>query len=267
MIIEIIKSILLGIVQGITEWLPISSTGHLIIFESFLQMNFQKEFIDTFFVVIQLGSILAVIILFFNKINPFQKNKEEVKNKISLWLKIIIASIPVAICGFLFEDKIDELLYNPFVVAVMLILFGIVILLVEKYKQRFVIEDIKDITFKVAFFIGVFQVLALIPGTSRSGATIVGALILGLSRKSASEFSFILAIPALLGAGILKLLKMGLAFSLTEWIVLIIGVVTAFIVSILVIKLILNYIKKHDFKVFGYYRIILGIIILLFFIS
>ena len=267
MIIEIIKSILLGIVQGITEWLPISSTGHLIIFESFLQMNFQKEFIDTFFVVIQLGSILAVIILFFNKINPFQKNKEEVKNKISLWLKIIIASIPVAICGFLFEDKIDELLYNPFVVAVMLILFGIVILLVEKHKQRFVIEDIKDITFKVAFFIGVFQVLALIPGTSRSGATIVGALILGLSRKSASEFSFILAIPALLGAGILKLLKMGLAFSLTEWIVLIIGVVTAFIVSILVIKLILNYIKKHDFKVFGYYRIILGIIILLFFIS
>lgn len=267
MIIEIIKSILLGIVQGITEWLPISSTGHLIIFESFLQMNFQKEFIDTFFVVIQLGSILAVIILFFNKINPFQKNKEEVKNKISLWLKIIIASIPVAICGFLFEDKIDELLYNPFVVAVMLILFGIVILLVEKYKQKFVIEDIKDITFKVAFFIGVFQVLALIPGTSRSGATIVGALILGLSRKSASEFSFILAIPALLGAGILKLLKMGLAFSLTEWIVLIIGVVTAFIVSILVIKLILNYIKKHDFKVFGYYRIILGIIILLFFIS
>jgi len=267
MIIEIIKSILLGIVQGITEWLPISSTGHLIIFESFLQMNFQKEFIDTFFVVIQLGSILAVIILFFNKINPFQKNKEEVKNKISLWLKIIIASIPVAICGFLFEDKIDELLYNPFVVAVMLILFGIVILLVEKYKQKFVIEDIKDITFKVAFFIGVFQVLALIPGTSRSGATIVGALILGLSRKSASEFSFILAIPALLGAGILKLLKMGLAFSLTEWIILIIGVVTAFIVSILVIKLILNYIKKHDFKVFGYYRIILGIIILLFFIS
>jgi len=267
MIIEIIKSILLGIVQGITEWLPISSTGHLIIFESFLQMNFQKEFIDTFFVVIQLGSILAVIILFFNKINPFQKNKEEVKNKISLWLKIIIASIPVAICGFLFEDKIDELLYNPFVVAVMLILFGIVILLVEKYKQRFVIEDIKDITFKVAFFIGVFQVLALIPGTSRSGATIVGALILGLSRKSASEFSFILAIPALLGAGILKLLKMGLAFSLTEWIILIIGLVTAFIVSILVIKLILNYIKKHDFKVFGYYRIILGIIILLFFIS
>lgn len=267
MIIEIIKSILLGIVQGITEWLPISSTGHLIIFESFLQMNFQKEFIDTFFVVIQLGSILAVIILFFNKINPFQKNKEEVKNKISLWLKIIIASIPVAICGFLFEDKIDELLYNPFVVAVMLILFGIVILLVEKYKQKIVIEDIKDITFKVAFFIGVFQVLALIPGTSRSGATIVGALILGLSRKSASEFSFILAIPALLGAGILKLLKMGLAFSLTEWIILIIGVVTAFIVSILVIKLILNYIKKHDFKVFGYYRIILGIIILLFFIS
>ncbi|MFA5696514.1 MAG: undecaprenyl-diphosphate phosphatase [Bacilli bacterium] len=267
MIIEIIKSILLGIVQGITEWLPISSTGHLIIFESFLQMNFQKEFIDTFFVVIQLGSILAVIILFFNKINPFQKNKEEVKNKISLWLKIIIASIPVAICGFLFEDKIDELLYNPFVVAVMLILFGIVILLVEKYKQKFVIEDIKDITFKLAFFIGVFQVLALIPGTSRSGATIVGALILGLSRKSASEFSFILAIPALLGAGILKLLKMGLAFSLTEWIILIIGVVTAFIVSILVIKLILNYIKKHDFKVFGYYRIILGIIILLFFIS
>ncbi|NLD78826.1 MAG: undecaprenyl-diphosphate phosphatase [Mollicutes bacterium] len=267
MIIEIIKSILLGIVQGITEWLPISSTGHLIIFESFLQMNFQKEFIDTFFVVIQLGSILAVIILFFNKINPFQKNKEEVKNKISLWLKIIIASIPVAICGFLFEDKIDELLYNPFVVAVMLILFGIVILLVEKYKQKFVIEDIKDITFKVAFFIGVFQVLALIPGTSRSGATIVGALILGLSRKSASEFSFILAIPALLGAGILKLLKMGLAFSLTEWIILIIGLVTAFIVSILVIKLILNYIKKHDFKVFGYYRIILGIIILLFFIS
>ncbi len=167
----------------------------------------------------------------------------------------------------LFEDKIDELLYHPFVVAVMLILFGIVILLVEKYKQNFVIEDIKDITFKLAFFIGVFQVLALIPGTSRSGATIVGALILGLSRKSASEFSFILAIPALLGAGILKLLKMGLAFSLTEWIILIIGVVTAFIVSILVIKLILNYIKKHDFKVFGYYRIILGIIILLFFIS
>lgn len=266
MIIEIIKSIFLGIVQGITEWLPISSTGHLIVTESFLQMNFQKQFIDTFFVVIQLGSILAVIILFFNKINPFQKNKEEVKNKISLWLKIIIASLPVAICGFLFEDKVDELLYTPLVVAIMLIIFGIVILLVEKYKKKIVIENIKDLTYKVAFLIGIFQVLALIPGTSRSGATIVGALILGLSRKSASEFSFILAIPALLGAGLIKLLKIGFAFSATEWIVLIIGTVTAFIVSILVIKLILNYIKNHDFKVFGYYRIILGIIILLFFI-
>lgn len=266
MIIEIIKSIFLGIVQGITEWLPISSTGHLIVSESFLQMNFQKQFIDTFFVVIQLGSILAVIILFFNKINPFQKNKEEVKNKISLWLKIIIASLPVAICGFLFEDKVDELLYTPLVVAIMLIIFGIVILLVEKYKKKIVIENIKDLTYKVAFLIGIFQVLALIPGTSRSGATIVGALILGLSRKSASEFSFILAIPALLGAGLIKLLKIGFAFSATEWIVLIIGTVTAFIVSILVIKLILNYIKNHDFKVFGYYRIILGTIILLFFI-
>ncbi len=266
MIIEIIKSIFLGIVQGITEWLPISSTGHLIVSESFLQMNFQKQFIDTFFVVIQLGSILAVIILFFNKINPFQKNKEEVKNKISLWLKIIIASLPVAICGFLFEDKVDELLYTPLVVAIMLIIFGIVILLVEKYKKKIVIENIKDLTYKVAFLIGIFQVLALIPGTSRSGATIVGALILGLSRKSASEFSFILAIPALLGAGLIKLLKIGFAFSATEWIVLIIGTVTAFIVSILVIKLILNYIKNHDFKVFGYYRIILGIILLLFFI-
>lgn len=266
MIIEIIKSIFLGIVQGITEWLPISSTGHLIVTESFLQMNFQKQFIDTFFVVIQLGSILAVIILFFNKINPFQKNKEEVKNKISLWLKIIIASLPVAICGFLFEDKVDELLYTPLIVAIMLIIFGTVILLVEKYKKKIVIENIKDLTYKVAFLIGIFQVLALIPGTSRSGATIVGALILGLSRKSASEFSFILAIPALLGAGLIKLLKIGFAFSATEWIVLIIGTVTAFIVSILVIKLILNYIKNHDFKVFGYYRIILGIIILLFFI-
>lgn len=266
MIIEIIKSIFLGIVQGITEWLPISSTGHLIVTESFLQMNFQKQFIDTFFVVIQLGSILAVIILFFNKINPFQKNKEEVKNKISLWLKIIIASLPVAICGFLFEDKVDELLYTPLIVAIMLIIFGTVILLVEKYKKKIVIENIKDLTYKVAFLIGIFQVLALIPGTSRSGATIVGALILGLSRKSASEFSFILAIPALLGAGLIKLLKIGFAFSATEWIVLIIGTVTAFIVSILVIKLILNYIKNHDFKVFGYYRIILGTIILLFFI-
>ena len=263
---EIVKAIILGIVQGITEWLPISSTGHLILFEDMLKFNLSETFINVFLVVIQLGSIIAVIVLFFKKLNPIKVNKQERNETINLWFKIAVATIPAGLIGFLFEEQIDKWLYNPVTVAVMLIIYGIIFIILESLNKKPKTNDLKEITYKLALGIGIFQMLALIPGTSRSGATIVGAIILGTARYTASEFSFFLAIPTMLGASAYKLFKYGFNFNGFEWMILLVGSITAFIVSLWVIRFLLEYIKKHDFKVFGYYRIILGIIVLTLFL-
>lgn len=271
-IIEIIKAIILGIVQGITEWLPISSTGHMIIIDSLLSMKvyadeaINKEFVDMFFVVIQLGSILAVLFLYFNKLNPFAKNKDE-KEKvrtIRLWIKVLIASIPAGIVGILFDDYIDTLLYKPIPVAIALIVYGIAFIIIEMKKPQVKIETMGKLTFKTAAFIGMFQMLALIPGTSRSGSTILGSLLLGVSRPLATEFSFFLSIPVMFGASLLKLIKLDISLDIFGISVLLIGMITAFIVSVFAIKELMKYIRKNDFKIFGYYRIIVGIVVILF---
>lgn len=263
---EIIKAFILGIVQGITEWLPISSTGHLIIIENIFKFNLSVSFVNTFFVLIQLGSIIAVVVLFFKKLNPFKKEVKERNNTISLWFKIAVATIPAGIAGFLFADQIDSVLYNPITVAVMLIVYGIIFIILESKDRKPKTNDLQQISFKLALGIGLFQMLALIPGTSRSGATIIGAVFLGTSRYVASEFSFFLAIPTMLGASAYKLVKSGFSFSSLEIAVLLVGSITAFLVSIWAIKFLLDYIKKHDFKVFGYYRIVLGLVVLLFYL-
>ena len=268
--LDIIKTIILGIIEGITEWLPISSTGHMILAEEFLKLNVSSQFWEMFLVVIQLGAILAVLVLFFKNLFPwgFKKTKEETKKTFNLWFKILIACIPAGIIGVLFNDKIDELFYNYWTVAVTLIIYGFLFIVIENYnknKQPQVKEESK-ITYKQAFLIGVFQLLALIPGTSRSGATILGGLILGLDRSVAASYTFYLAIPIMFGASLLKFIKFGLLFTNTEMMILIIGMLTAFIVSILAIKFLLKYIKRNDFKIFGYYRIILGVIVLLYFL-
>ena len=265
--LEILKAVILGIVQGITEWLPVSSTGHLILVEEFIKFDLSQIFINTFFVVIQFGSILAVIVLFFRKLNPFDryKNRIEKKDTFHLWIKIAIASVPAGIIGFLFDDMIEEALYNPTTVALMLIVYGVLFIVVENRRKRPRITELNDLGYFTAFSIGLFQVLALIPGTSRSGATILGAVLLGTSRYIAAEFSFFMAVPVMIGASGYKLLKAGLIFSGLEWIVLTIGSIVAFVVSIFVIKFLMDYIKKNDFKVFGYYRIILGFIVLAYF--
>ncbi|WP_315165856.1 undecaprenyl-diphosphate phosphatase [Metaclostridioides mangenotii] len=266
-LIEILKAVVLGIVQGITEWLPVSSTGHMILVDEFIKLNFSASFINTFLVVIQFGSILAVLLIFFKKLNPFDKDKTSIqKNEtIDLWIKVIIAIIPSGVIGVLFEDKIDELFFNSTVVAIALIVYGIIMIMLENRNKKPKFNSFKDVTYKLAFSIGIFQCLALIPGTSRSGSTIIGAVLLGTSRFVAAEFSFFMAIPTMLGASALKLLKTGFAFSGFEWLVLLIGSVVAFLVSVVVIKLFMDYIKKHDFKPFGYYRIVLGIIVLAYF--
>jgi undecaprenyl-diphosphatase len=265
--IEILKSVLLGVIQGITEWLPVSSTGHMILVNEFLKLNFSDTFINTFLVVIQLGSILAVVLLFFKKLNPFDgdKNSEQKRDTIDLWIKVIISIIPIGIVGVLFEDKIYELFYNSTVVAIALIAYGVILILLENRNKTPKYNNFKDVTYKTALAIGVFQCLALIPGTSRSGSTIIGAVLLGTSRYVAAEFSFFMAIPTMFGASAIKLLKAGFAFTSFEWLILIVGSVVAFLVSIVVIKLFMDYIKKHDFKVFGYYRIVLGILVLAYF--
>lgn len=280
MILEIIKSIIFGIAQGITEWLPISSTGHLILVEQFLKFNeVSPNFWNVFEVVIQFGSILAVVILYFKKIWPFTTNKEKgIKNRgllsfvnkdiMNLWGKILVACVPAAVIGFLLDEVFEKLFYNPFCIAIALIVFGVAFILIENRRTtKKAKKDTTDkITYKDAVIIGCFQLLAAIfPGTSRSGATIIGSLLLGLSRPNAAEFTFYLAIPTMFGASLLKLVKYGLAFTSTEIILLIVGMVVAFVVSIFVIKFLMTYIKKHDFKVFGYYRIILGIIVLIWF--
>lgn len=270
--IEILKSILYGIVEGITEWLPISSTGHMILLEEIMPMNVSKSFWSMFLVVIQLGAILAVVVLYWNKIFPFRKNKEgkytSVKSIWILWSKILVATIPAAVIGLALDDWIDAHLYNGFVVAVMLILVGVAFIYIENRNKdmRPSVNSLSALSYKDALIIGLFQVVAaVLPGTSRSGATIVGGLMIGVSRAVAAEFTFFLAIPVMFGASLLKLVKFGLAFSVLEFFILVIGMVVAFFVSIFVIRFLMSYIKKHDFKVFGWYRIVLGAFVLIFF--
>ncbi len=265
--LEILNAIILGVIQGITEWLPVSSTGHMILADEFIKMNMSKQFMSTFFVVIQFGSILAVLTIFFKKLNPFDSSKTDLQKKdtVNLWVKVIIAVIPSGLIGVLFEDKIDELFFNPTTVAIALIVYGIIMIMLENRNNKPLVNDFSQLTYILALGIWLLQCLALIPGTSRSGSTIIGAVLLGSSRYIAAEFSFFLAIPTMLGASALKLVKTGFSFTGFEWLVLGIGSVVAFVVSILAIKFLLDYIKKHDFKVFGYYRIVLGIIVLTYF--
>jgi len=267
--IEILKSIFLGIVEGITEWLPISSTGHMILVDEWIKLNMSDEFKEMFLVVIQLGAILAVVALYWRKLIPFSfKPKIEVnKNIMSLWFKIIVACVPAGIIGILFDDKIDEMFYNAWTVAFTLILYGVLFIIIENRnkKLRVKMNSLSEVTYNTALLIGIFQLLSLIPGTSRSGATILGAILLGTSRTVAAEFTFFLAIPVMLGASLLKLVKFGLEFTGAEIIILLTGMITAFVVSILAIKFLIGYIKKHDFKAFGWYRIALGVIVLLVF--
>ena len=270
--IEILKSILYGIVEGITEWLPISSTGHMILLEEIIPMNVSESFWSMFLVVIQLGAILAVVVLYWNKIFPFRKNKEgkytSVKSIWILWSKILVATIPAAVIGLALDDWIDAHLYNGFVVAVMLILVGVAFIYIENRNKdmRPSVNSLSALSYKDALIIGLFQVVAaVLPGTSRSGATIIGGLMIGVSRAVAAEFTFFLAIPVMFGASLLKLVKFGFAFSVLEFFILVIGMVVAFVVSIFVIRFLMSYIKKHDFKVFGWYRIVLGAFVLIFF--
>lgn len=269
--IEILKAILFGIIEGITEWLPISSTGHLILVEEFISFNNVSEgFWSMFEVVIQLGAILAVVLLFWNKIFPFQfkdKTKPVVEmDKIFLWVKIIIACIPAAVIGLLFDDVFEELFYHATSVAIALIVFGIAFIIIERRNKGKVakINSLADITYTTALLIGVFQLIAAIfPGTSRSGATIVGALLIGVSRTVAAEFTFFLAIPVMFGASLLKIVKFGFQFTGMEAALLVVGTLVSFLVSVFVIKFLMDYIKKHDFQVFGWYRIVLGVIVIL----
>ena len=278
--IEIIKAIILGIVEGITEWLPISSTGHLILVDEFLKLNETDDFKEMFDVVIQLGAILAVVVIFFKKLWPFGKKDNNAplskdgfgalvkKDVFVMWFKVLVACIPAAVIGLALDDWIDEHLYNPWVVAIALIVFGIAFIVVENWNKGRTsrVAEIAKLTYKDAFIIGMFQLLAAIfPGTSRSGATIVGALLIGVSRAVAAEFTFFLAIPVMFGASLLKLIKYDGGFTTQQTAILAVGMIVAFAVSIFVIKFLMDYIKKHDFKVFGWYRIILGALVLGYF--
>ncbi len=270
--VEILKTLLLGIVEGITEWLPISSTGHLILVNQIVQLNVSEQFMDMFNVVIQLGAILAVVVLYFNKLNPFAPSKTE-KQKVhtwQLWFRVVVACLPAAIIGIPLDDWMEEHLHNSIVVAAMLIIYGILFIVVENMNKtrRPTITSFSQMSYKHALIVGGWQVLSLIPGTSRSGATIVGALLMGTSRHIAAEFTFFLAIPVMFGASALKIVKFmieGVGITGLEVAILIVGCLTAFIVSILAIKFLMGYIKKNDFKVFGVYRIILGIVVLISF--
>lgn len=265
--LEIIKVVILGIIEGVTEWLPISSTGHLILADEFLKLVQSPEFIEVFTVVIQLGAVLAVLSLYLGKLNPFQYKfrSKEFSQTIDLWKKILIACIPAAIIGILFDDIIDEYLFNPTVVALASIAYGVAFLVVERRKWKPKVKSLQEITYREALKIGGFQVLALVPGTSRSGATILGGLISGVERTTTTEFSFFLALPVMLGASTLKLVKTGFNFTITEWGLLGLGSLVAFVVSILAIRFLINYVKKNDFKLFGWYRIALGLIVLVYF--
>ena len=268
-VIEIFKVIFLGIVEGISEWLPISSTGHMLIVDEFLQLNASAAFKEMFFVVIQLGAILAVVGIFWDKMFPFQfknKNMPVIRGDVfSLWFKTAFACIPGAAVTILFDDFIEAHLHTPFVIAAALIFYGIAFILVENWNKHRTpkINELTNITYQTAFLIGLFQVLSIIPGTSRSGSTIIGALIIGVSRVAAAEFTFFLAVPVMFGLSVLKILKFGLEFSGSELIILVVGMVTAFVVSIFVIKFLMSFIKKHDFKLFGWYRIYFGLFVIL----
>ncbi len=265
MILEMLKVILLGIVEGITEWLPISSTGHMILVDEFVKLNVSDAFMEMFLVVIQFGAILAVCVLYFHKLNPFSPQKTEVEKKdtFRLWGKVIIGCLPAAIIGLPFNDQIDALFYNPQTVAFTLILYGILFIVVENYNKSRTpsMTTLESVSVKTAFLIGCFQILALIPGTSRSGATILGAVLIGTSRYVAAEYSFFLSIPVMFGASLLKMIKFGFNYTGYEITILLVGMVVAFVVSILAIKFLLGYVKKNDFKAFGVYRIVLGILV------
>lgn len=270
--IELLKVIFLGIVEGITEWLPISSTGHMLLVDEFLQLNANDAFKEMFFVVIQLGAILAVVVLFWHKMLPFQLQDRKKpfwkKDTLSLWLKVVVACIPGAAVTLLFDDVIEAHLHTPVVIACALILYGIAFLLVEDWNKarRPRIRSLSEITYQTALIIGLFQVLSIIPGTSRSGSTIIGALIIGVSRVAAAEFTFFLAVPVMVGVSLLKIIAFGFSFTSAELITLIVGCVVAFLVSVVVIKFLMSYIKRKDFKVFGWYRIVLGVVVIAYFL-
>lgn len=272
--LEILKVVLFGIVEGITEWLPISSTGHMILLDEFVKLDVSPEFWEMFKYVIQLGAILAVVVLYWNKIWPFQKNSREEgiyryikKDKFIMWLKIVVSCIPAIVIGLPFDDLIEEKLSNYVVVALMLILYGLLFIVVENYnrRRRPKIRGIDDITWSTAVVIGLFQLLSMIPGTSRSGATIIGGILIGMSRKVAAEYTFFLAIPVMFGVSFIKILKFGLVFAPFELLLMITGMLVAFVVSVFAIKFLMGYIKKNDFKVFGWYRIVLGFVVLVYF--
>ncbi len=260
--LDIIKVIILGIVEGITEWLPVSSTGHLILVGDLLKPSMSDAFMEMFNVVIQLGAIMAVVVLYFNKLNPFSPRKSQKQKMLTwqMWIKVVIASVPAALVGLPFNDLLDKLFYKPLPVAIMLIVYGVLFIIVENRNvgRRPKVKRISELTVPMLLIIGVFQMLALIPGTSRSGATIVGALLIGISREVAAEFTFFLAIPAMFGASLLKLVKFGFHFTSKELGLLMLGCVVSFGLSVVAIRFLMGYIKKHDFKIFGYYRIVLG---------
>ena len=267
--LDFLKIVVFGLVEGFTEWLPISSTGHLILVENIVNLDVSENFMNVFRVVIQLGAIMAVLVLYFRRLHPFDPRKKE-KQRLAtwhLWIKIIVACLPAAVVGILLDEILDKYLYNPYVVAAMLIIYGILFIILEKHNEfvEFPIQKVSQISYINAFYIGLFQLLALIPGTSRSGATILGAMLLGCSRTAASEFTFFLGIPVMFGASLLKIIHYGLAFSALEIFYLIAGMLIAFVVSMYSIRFLMNYVKQHDFKFFGYYRIILGVIVLIYF--
>lgn len=268
--IELLKIIFLGIVEGITEWLPVSSTGHMLLVDAFIHTNMTQAFKDMFFVVIQLGAIIAVIVEFWSQMNPFVnvegKGVRIKRSVFNMWVKVVVAFLPSAVFGLFLNDFLEENFGTPLTIAIMLIVYGIAFIVIERWNKTRVpkINTMKEITYQTALIIGMFQVLSMIPGTSRSGATIVGALLIGVSRVVAAEFTFFLAVPTMLGASAFKLLKFGLHFSLSEVIALIVGMIVAYVVSIFVIKFLMSYIKRRDFQIFGWYRIALGIIVILF---
>ncbi|WP_297134068.1 undecaprenyl-diphosphate phosphatase [uncultured Eubacterium sp.] len=270
--IEWLKVVFLGIVEGITEWLPISSTGHMLLVDEFIKLNVSDAFKDMFFVVIQLGAILAVVVIFWNKMWPFQMPKESQsiikKDRFSLWFKVVVSCIPGAAVTLLFDDYVEAHFHTPVVIAIALIFYGIAFIIIENKNKNKVarINTLEEIGYKDAFLIGVFQVLSIVPGTSRSGSTIIGGLLMGISRVAIAEFTFFMAVPVMFGLSAIKIIKFGFNFTHTELAILIWGMVIAFAVSIIVIKFLMSYIKKHDFKVFGWYRIILGIIVLAYFL-
>ncbi|MGD6731660.1 MAG: undecaprenyl-diphosphate phosphatase [Pleomorphochaeta sp.] len=268
--VEIIKSIVFGIIQGITEWLPISSTGHLLLFDKFITLNLSDDFKELFMVVIQLGSILAVLVIYFNTLNPFslKKSKEENSKSFTIWLKVIVATLPAVVFGLLFDDLIDSVLSTWQVIAAMLFIYGVIYVIFEKKNSvmKVRVTSLDDLTYLDAFKMGCFQTLALIPGTSRSGSTILGGLVIGIERTIAAKFSFFMAIPVMFGASLLKLVKLGYSYTTLEYWVLFVGTAVSFVVSMLVIKGLINYVRNHDFSIFGWYRIVISILVTIVFL-